>query len=221
MGEILGLPRPHPVRIAVDGPDAAGKTTLADELAERLRARGRHVVRAGVDGFHRPRAERYRRGRDSAVGCYEDTYDLDALRRVLLDPLGPRGDRRYRVEVFDHTTDAPVSAPLLRAPTDAVVLVDGVFLQRPELDGCWDLRIYVAVADDEILRRAGWRDAAALGSIDEVLRRYRRRYLPAQRLYRKRADPLGHADIVVYNDDPAAPVMIMKDRRAHSTDEPS
>lgn len=133
VGAILAVPRPHPVRVGVDGPDAAGKTTLAHELAEHLRASGRPVVRAGVDGFHRPRADRYRRGRDSAIGCYEDTYDNGALRRVLLEPLGPGGDRRYRTEVFDHTTDTPVSATVRLAPTDAVLLVDGVFLQRPEL----------------------------------------------------------------------------------------
>lgn len=219
VGAIARVVRSHPVRVAVDGPDAAGKTTLADELAELLRAEGRHVVRAGVDGFHRPRAERYRRGRDSVVGCYEDTYDLDAVRRVLLDPLGPGGDRHYRTAVFDHTTDTAVSVPAERAPADAVLLVDGVFLQRPELDAHWDLRIYVAVDEDEILRRAVRRDAAAFGSMEEVVRRYRTRYLQAQHLYRERVDPVGRADIVVRNDDPDSPSMIMKDRTAYGTDE--
>jgi SpoVK/Ycf46/Vps4 family AAA+-type ATPase len=36
---------PHPTRVAVDGPPAAGKTTLADELAVVLRAKGREVIR--------------------------------------------------------------------------------------------------------------------------------------------------------------------------------
>src|ERR671937_1286035 len=60
--------RPNPVRVAIDGVDAAGKTTLADELAPVLRRRGREVVRASIDGFHRPRAERYRRGELSPEG---------------------------------------------------------------------------------------------------------------------------------------------------------
>lgn len=41
----------HPTRVAVDGPPAAGKTTLADELATVLRERGRDVIRATVDDF--------------------------------------------------------------------------------------------------------------------------------------------------------------------------
>ena len=38
---VLAIERAHPVRIAIDGVDAAGKTTLAGELAGRLGDRGR------------------------------------------------------------------------------------------------------------------------------------------------------------------------------------
>ena len=44
----------HPTRVAVDGPPAAGKTTLADELAVVLRAQGREVIRATIEGFLLP-----------------------------------------------------------------------------------------------------------------------------------------------------------------------
>ena len=33
-GSIAAIERSHPTRVAIDGPDAAGKSTLADELAE-------------------------------------------------------------------------------------------------------------------------------------------------------------------------------------------
>ena len=83
----------------MDGPDAAGKTTLAAELAGRLAGK-RDVIRASIDGFHRPRAQRYRRGDLSPEGAYHDTFDYGAVRAVLLDPLGPGGSRRYRTAVF-------------------------------------------------------------------------------------------------------------------------
>src|ERR671937_2719322 len=83
VGLVLGCRRPHPVRVTIDGPDAAGKTTLADELAARLRARQRVVIRASIDGFHRPRAERYRRGDESPHGYYNDSFDFDSLRDNL------------------------------------------------------------------------------------------------------------------------------------------
>lgn len=47
---------PGVTRVGIDGVDGAGKTCLADELAGVLQAQGAPVIRASVDGFHRPRA---------------------------------------------------------------------------------------------------------------------------------------------------------------------
>jgi uridine kinase len=166
---------------------------------------GREIIRASIDGFHRPRADRYRQGADSARGYYEDSFDHDALRRALVEPLGPGGDRRYRTAVFDFRTDSPVDAPVREAAADAVLVLDGVFLQRPELHGGWELEIFVAVDPEERLRRTLERDLDLFGSPEEVERRYRARYLPGQLLYLADARPLDHADFVVTNDDPARP----------------
>ena len=144
----------HPTRVAIDGPPAAGKTTLADELAVVLRAQGRDVIRATIDDFLFPRAQRYRRGEYSAEGCYFDTHDYDALNRVLLDPLGPGGDRRFQHAVYDRTTDTALSPPVTTAPADAVLVFDGVFLLRPELIDRWDLRIFVSTAFEKTVDRA-------------------------------------------------------------------
>ena len=78
------VPASRRARVAVDGRAGAGKTVFADELAAVLTAAGRGVLRASVDGFHRPRAGRYRRGRDSAVGYWLDAYDYDRMVRTLL-----------------------------------------------------------------------------------------------------------------------------------------
>ena len=74
-----------PLRVAVDGPPAAGKTTLADELALLLRSRGREVIRASTESFHLPRAQRYRHGEFSPEANYHETFDYDTLRRVHND----------------------------------------------------------------------------------------------------------------------------------------
>lgn len=205
---LAAVKRPHPVRVAIDGIDAAGKTTLADELVAPLETRGKPVIRASIDGFHRPRLERYRRGRDSSEGYYYDSFDYEAVRVVLLTPLGQGGDRRYRTAVFDFRTDAPVGAPLHTAPSDAVLLFDGVFLLRPELSGCWDYGIFVDVDFDEALRRACQRDQALFGSADAVKAHYLQRYIPGQRLYLEAVRPRERAHVVVDNNDPACPWLL-------------
>ena len=202
---------PHPLRVAIDGVDAAGKTTLADELVGPIAARGRPVIRASIDGFHRPRSERLQRGPDSPEGYYHDSFDYPALRAALLLPLGPSGNRRYRSAVFDFRTDQPMVTQEAEAPVDAVLLFDGLFLLRPELDDCWDYRIFVDVPFDTVLQRAVRRDQVLFGSADEVTTRYLHRYLPGQRLYFAAIKPWLRADAVVENSDPSHPVLSLRD----------
>lgn len=194
----------HPTRVAVDGPPAAGKTTLADELAVVLRAQGRQVIRATIEGFLHPQAQRYRRGEYSPDGCYLDNHDYDALTRVLLDPLGPGGDRRFQHAVYDRSSDTALSSPVTTAPADAVLVFDGVFLQRPELTDRWDLRIFVSTAFEKTVDRALVREQGVLSAAD-VARRWRERYIPSQQFYFDAVRPTTHADIVVHNDEPQQP----------------
>jgi uridine kinase len=194
----------HPTRVAVDGPPGCGKTTLANELAVVLHQRGRDVVRATVDDFLHPRAVRYRRGEYSAESCYFDAHDVGALKRMLLDPLGPAGDRRFQDRAYDHASDAALSPPPATASPDAVLLFDGVFLMRPELVDRWELRIFVSTRVETAIERAVARERLRSPAA-EVERRWRERYLPAQRLYLAADQPDHHADLVVDNDDPARP----------------
>jgi uridine kinase len=207
---IADLKVPRPARVAIDGPDAAGKTTLADELGAALTSRGRDVIRASIDGFHRPRAERHRRGSLSPDGYYDDSFDYDALHQMLLGPLSPGGERRYRHRVFEHGDDARCEAPWASAAADAVLLLDGVFLLRPGLAHVWDLAILVSVNFEEVLRRALVRDVPLLGSREEVEQRYRERYIPGQQLYFAAAQPERAADVIVYNDDPKQPALALR-----------
>ena len=66
----------RPVRVGIDGYCGAGKTTLARWLVAELERAGRPALHVDSDGFHHVRERRYRPGRDSARGYYEDAYDL-------------------------------------------------------------------------------------------------------------------------------------------------
>ena len=189
--------------VAIDGPDAAGKTTLASEVAARLM---RPIVNASVDGWHNPREVRLRRGAESAEGYYLDSFDHEALVRECLEPFGS-GAGRVRTASFDYQTDSGVEAQQ-EVASDAVLLFDGVFLLRPELRARWHLRVYLHVPESVTLARALQRDVQLFGSPDEVRRRYERRYLPGQALYREEASPLEYADIVLDNTHPADPVVM-------------
>lgn len=208
---IDSTPRSHPLRVAVDGVDAAGKTTLADELVVPLAARGRPTIRASIDSFHRARVDRYRRGAESPEGYFLDSFDYDAIQANLLAPLGPGGTRRYRRAAFDHRTDQAVQAPQLLAPQRAVLIFDGVFLLRPELNGSWDFRIFLAADFDIALARAVKRDGALHGGPAASELRYRRRYIPGQQIYLRAVRPMELADAVIDNSHPSRPRVLAVD----------
>jgi uridine kinase len=195
------LHRDGRVLVAVDGPDAAGKTTLTRQLADAVQ---RPVVTASLDGWHNPRETRTRRGADSAEGCYLDSFDYDALCVRLLVPFRA-GHDIVQTAGFDYRSDQPITAEAVGVPPTAALLLDGVFLQRPELRGRWDLTVYLHVPESVTLARAAQRDGDLFGDEKELLERYERRYLPAQRIYADDAAPMHNADIVVDNSDAYRP----------------
>jgi uridine kinase len=205
---VLAVARPHPTRVAVDGFSAAGKSTLADELAGVIT--GRPVIRVEIDHFMRPPGTRTAYPPDSPDSYYLDSWDYPAVRDRLLRPLGPGGDRRYRTAITD-ARGRPVDSALRTAAEDAILIADGVFLQRRDLDPHWDLRIWVDIGFDDVLRRGVARDGARM---DDAARRYRTKYIPGERRYRDEVDPAGRADVVVDNRDPAAPGLTIRRRPA-------
>jgi uridine kinase len=200
-GHITRLARPHPVRVAIDGVDGVGKTTLADELVAPIAARGRPVIRASIDGFHHPRSVRYRLGRQSPEGYFRDSFNEEVLVATLLQPLGPNGSRQYRRAVFDYRRDAGVDFPIELAPVDAVLLFDGVFLHRPELCEHWDFSVFLDAPFEVTIPRYARRDGVSpdLNAPDN------RRYIEGQELYLRECQPARRAAIVIDQTDIAAP----------------
>jgi uridine kinase len=193
--------------VAIDGKDAAGKTTLADHLASALVGGPHEVIRAGIDGWHSPEEVRYRRGRLSPEGYYLNSFDLDHLRRELLDPLGPTGSHAYRLARFDYRTDSGVDEGTRRAIKPSVLVFDGVFLLRPELAECWELSVYVDVPPEVSFQRGLDRDSLQMGGDQVATDRYLHRYLPGQALYESEVLPASIADVVVDNSDFENPVI--------------
>jgi len=193
-----GIPAPagRPVRVAIDGMTGVGKTTLRGLVAEELRARGREVVEASGDDFHHQRSVRYRQGRASARGYYEDAYDYGALASKLLAPLGPGGAREVRLRHHDLDSDAVLTEePTVWLGEAVTLVVDGSFLQRPELVGLWDWIILVEAPRAVSAARQVQRDGAPADPDDP----YHARYFGGYDVYVAERDPAAHADVIVTN----------------------
>lgn len=198
------IPRRHVdcVLVGIDGVDGAGKTIFADELAAVLATRA--VVRVSVDDFHHVRAVRYRRGRDSPLGLWLHSFDYSRLTADVLDPLGRDGSRRYRPIAHDLDTDRKLEPPWQTAALGSVVIVDGLFLHRPELAGRWDLSVFLDVPFEVTAQRMLERDGPPAPGHE--------RYVEAARLYLARCDPEEIATVVVDNTDYVFPRLVKPER---------
>jgi uridine kinase len=204
---IARLERSHPVRVAIDGVDASGKTTIADELALSVASLGRPVIRASIDDFHNPAATRMRRGMASPEGYFYDSFNYAALLESLLRPLGPDGSLSFRRAIFDYRTDRPARVLRERSQPNAILILDGVFLLRPELRAHFEFSIFLRVDFTIAIARAEDRDLGFLGSIEEIRRRYQKRYVPGQQLYLEQVQPQRFASVVINNNDPVHPTV--------------
>jgi uridine kinase len=116
--------------------------------------------------------------------------------------------------VFDWRADAPVTERARTAPDDAIVIVDGVFLLRPELRDCWDYSIFVWASEPERLARSKVRDLVPGGSIGEIERLFWARYAPAHRLYWRNESPQRLADAFIDNEHPSKPLIRYRHRQS-------
>ncbi|AJG60639.1 hypothetical protein ACT7CX_07200 [Bacillus cereus] len=210
---ILKLNLTHPTRVGVSGITASGKTTFANELAEEIKKRGLPVTRASIDDFHTPKVIRYTQGKESARGYYEDAHDYTAFKERLLKPLGPNGNLQYETISHNLKTDIPVHNEPLMAQPNMVLIVDGTFLLKKDVEHLFDYKIFVDT-DFEIARKRGAkRETEAFGSYEEAEKMFLSRYHVACKMYIDEHNPKECADVVFQNTDLANPELIFHERK--------
>ena len=210
--------------VGIDGRSGAGKSTFADELAVRLAARGLAAVRSTTDSFHRSRGERLSRGATSGDGYYLDSHQLDVIVDELLEPFA-QGAANVRTAAFDEPSDTPVDTVVAVEPV-AVLVFDGLFLQRIELADHWDITVFL---DADGRRDREWLsflldelpdgDSARAATLDARLTRARwPRYRDGWRTYVDRVNPASAATLLVDNNDFGRPTLLRTRREDGSDD---
>ncbi|HEU4325537.1 MAG TPA: hypothetical protein VFS21_20495 [Roseiflexaceae bacterium] len=207
---VLALRPGAPALVAIDGRSAAGKSTLANELAERVQAAGRPALRASLDDFHPPGHKHRSAARGYTPESFRaEGYDYAAFQRCLLDPLRPGGDRRVRLGCWDSYRDAPIPEQWVAVPDNAVLLVDGAFLLGPDVRDRWDYRIWVEIDWQTMVARGADRDSVWAGPREAIAERYRSFWIPTHEGYERATTPRRFADVIVDNRNPDAPVLVL------------
>jgi hypothetical protein len=184
------------VRTGVEGPVPADAEVLADAVAAELERRAVPVARARGREFLRARSLRLERGPADPDTYFDGWFDLDALRREVLDPLGPGGTLRWLPGLRDPDADRPLRRPPVEAAPGTVAVVDAPFLARWEVADAVDLLVHLDVSPAARVRRV---------PEDE-----RSRVLPAWQRYLDEYDPAASAAFVVRYDRPSHPALLVR-----------
>jgi pantothenate kinase len=114
------------VLLGITGAPGAGKSTLAEALAEALRTRGIPVAWVPMDGFHLADVELDRLGRRDRKGAI-DTFDghgyLALLRRIAVETRNT-----VYAPGFERTLEQPIAGAIAVEPGTRVVLTEGNYL---------------------------------------------------------------------------------------------
>lgn len=192
--------------VGVTGMDASGKSMMATLLAEELLRSGHSVQIIRVDDFHRPRAERRRDDVPEPVQFYERTFDFERIGNELLSPIRNNGRINASLLCLDLLEDTWSVKRDYVVDEATVVLLEGVFLFRLEIVHFLDLVIYLHVDESTVLDRASDRDVPIHG--EEIMGKYRSKYLPAQRAYLEDSPAEIYADVIIDNNDWRNPVAV-------------
>ncbi|ANY06716.1 uridine kinase [Pseudonocardia sp. HH130630-07] len=176
------------LRLIVDGPPPAAPVELGRAVAARLRAGGRDAI--AVDDFLRPASVRLELGRTDPDMFLDGWLDEPALRREVLDPMGPDGSGAVLPRLRDTRRDRAFrDEPVPLGATGVVVLTGGRLLGRglPA-----ELTVHLRMTRGALGRRLD-PDLAWTA--------------PAWARYETEGDPGAYAEVLVMSDHPDRPAL--------------
>ncbi len=169
--------------MAISGYAGSGKSTLAKTLA------------ATVEGCTRLRGDDFL----DPTGSHRRSADWDGVERTrmrheVLEPY--RRGEPVRFRRFDwHTREL---APVEELPDAEVLLVDAIGILHPDLQGCFDLSIWVDVDLETAGVRGRQRDRSGGHDHDRL---WTEVWLLNDRDFAARFDPRGQADLLYVPED--------------------
>ena len=147
--------------VAIAGPPGAGKSTLADNVAKALKAKGESVEVLPMDGFHMDNAVLVEKGLLKRKGVPE-SFDVRAFLDIVKAVRA--ADQEVLVPVFDRSREIAIASARIVSADHRFIVIEGNYLlfnqgKWAELEGMFDYSIMLAPPMEVLEERlwARWR----------------------------------------------------------------
>lgn len=164
--------------IALDGRAAAGKTTLAASLAERLNAEVIHMD----DFFLPPELRTAERLSLPGGNVHYERFSAEVADGIL-------SGKPFEYSVFDCSIMG-VSGKK-RATPEGVTIVEGAYALHPQIPDIYDIKVFVTAPLETRLERILLRNGG------EKLEAFRRKWIPLEEAYFSAFDIENKCDIII------------------------
>lgn len=180
--------------IGIDGLGGAGKSTISEMICSDLERNGIHTILLHIDDFIHTRQIRYNSEYPEWRCYYELQWRYDYFIQTV-KRLKAASDHSVEVELYDKDNDKYYTE-IYTTTSKTAVIVEGIFLQRKELQGFFDYMVYIDVPENVRLSRVLQRDTY-IGNERQIINKYRTRYFPAERHYFRIYQPDQSADCLI------------------------
>lgn len=169
--------------LAIDGPSASGKSTLARRISKSIKKSS--IIH--VDDFYETSTQRKNQITNKTLHGIE--FDLERLKQQVFDPIAFRKSANYQIYNWtaDRLTDMRIIQPV------GLIIVEGIYSLRQDLQNYYDFKIWLEVPKELCEERVLERDRVGIGNYHN----WKNDYRPAEEQYVKLQNPGNSADLVL------------------------
>ena len=191
------IPDTRTLLVGVSGIDGCGKGYLAGQLQAHLALHGVIPAILNVDGWLNLPQKRFDQSAP-AINFYENAIRLDQFFSQLVLPLRDRRSIHLEADFVEETA-SDYRKHSYDYEDVSVVLVEGIFLFKPQYREYFDLAIWIDCSFPTALARAIDRAQEGLSAANTIAA-YDTIYFPAQRIHMAQDKPRENADLIFEND---------------------
>ncbi len=180
--------------LGIDGLSRSGKTTLVNKLKQWLHKEGHPAIIFHLDDYIEDRNKRYNTGNEEWYEYYSLQWDAEYLKQELFSKV--HTGKELTLQFYDEQNDSHFLKKT-SIPQNCLIIIEGVFLQRPEWKNHLDYIVYLDCPREARFKREK-------EDTRQKVDKFENRYWKAEDHYLETVRPLEGADLVV--SQPVQPV---------------